>query len=206
MRIYHFTIIFVIFALSVVIIKDSELESRVAEEREKLEYRKVIEKATEAAAWELRAAGLYFDDETGKRTIDAFYYSLYAALGIMGNVYERDAIREKFPSFTVFVNDGYYIYDMVWKYDGTNEKRAYVRSEKLPYDKPEDSRTGFMCFCKNSYYFSAMVSEGAVYIVDTLGTYHEEGCSFIGETAHIVFSKEGCAMLGAHPCRECIDR
>ena len=206
MRIHHFTIIFVIFALSLVIIKDSEFKESAAEKRKKQEYQKNVEKAVEAAAWELRAAGVYFDDKTGERAIDVFYYSLFASLGIEGNIYGREALKEKFPSFTVCLNDGYYIYERVWKDTGAGEKMVYVSSEKLPYDNPEDSRTGFMCSIDNTCYFSVLVSEGVIYIVDTDGIYHEEGCSFLGETAHIVFSKEGCAMLGAHPCRECIDK
>jgi hypothetical protein len=206
MRIYHFVIIFAIFALSMVIIKECGLKEKVADKREKTEYKRHIEKAAEAAAWELRAAGIKFDDETGKRAIDAFCYSLFAALGIMDNVYEREQIKERFPSFTVFLNDGYYIFERTWVKEGAEEKSIYIRSQKMPYDNLQDSRIGFMCSYGDSYQFSADVSKRTVYIVDTDDIYHEEGCGYSGEIVHIVFSKEGCAMLGAHPCKECIDR
>ena len=213
MKIYHFTIIFVIFALLIVIVKESELKECANDEETYLTYKKSVEKATEAAAWELRAAGVNFSDETGKRAIDAFFYSLYASMGIIDNVSERDDVRDDFPSFTVFLDEGYYIYKGVWE-DDTGKDRVYEKYGMLKYDEHTRGKVGFSCTCSNplpddlgeTIISSAFVAEGDRFIIDKENIYHVEGCMYAGDAECTVFSKEGCAMLGARPCKKCIDQ
>ncbi len=213
MKIYHFTIIFVTFALMIVIIKESELKERANNEQEYLIYKKSVEKATEAAAWELRAAGVNYTDETGERAIDAFFYSLYASWGIMDNVSERNAVKDDFASFTMFLESGYYIYRGV-RDDAAGTDMIYAKSDLLPYDTPAQGKIGFLCTCSDPFSWepeeemisSAFVSDRDRFVIDKDNIYHTEGCSYAKDEEFTVFSKEGCAMLGARPCRKCIDR
>ena len=189
MKIYHFTIIFVIFALLIVIVKESELKECANDEETYLTYKKSVEKATEAAAWELRAAGVNFSDETG------------------------DDVRNDFPSFTVFLDEGYYIFKGVWE-DDTGKDMVYEKYGMLKYDEHTRGKVGFSCTCSNplsddlgeTIISSAFVAEGDRFIIDKENIYHVEGCMYAGDAECTVFSKEGCAMLGARPCKKCIDQ
>lgn len=214
MKIYHFTILFVIFALAFVIIKESELKEQAYNAGNYFLYKKSIEKATEAAAWELRSAGVNFTDATGESAIDAFFYSLYASMGIMDNASEKDKIRDDFLSFTVFIDRGYYIYREAWEDGAIGKGRVYINSGLLPYDEDTEGRTGFLCNLATPIFdgkeekmiSSAYVSDGDIFIIDKDNVYHAEGCIYIGDVKCTAFSKEGCAMLGARPCKKCMDQ
>ena len=222
MKIYHFAIIFAIFAISIVMIKDVELKEMLFEKQEIENIRGRARKASETAAWELRTSELVFDMTSGKRVIDAFFFSMYASGGMMDNAYERERVKELFPRMYVFLENGYYVFDYK-REDGYENGMGYVMSEIFPYDAAEATRnTGFMAVMRNeecdghmygygegysdNLMFSASVEYAKQYVIDADGIYHEEDCGEIDGIEYILFSKEGCAMLGAKPCRECIDR
>ena len=219
MKIYHFAIIFAVFAVTIVIIKDVSFKNTDFEKREEQKLDRAVENAVTAATWELRAYGAGLQKETETKAIDTFYYSLYAELGLMDDAFKRDEIKNRFPILMIFVDSGYYIYKSDLNMEKSGYERYYAKSELLPYDeKMQERDSGFMAIMRVSdagglwtessgkgRVFTSFVSDGNKYFVDIDGIYHEEGCEYMGEVSYYLFSKEGCASLGAHPCTRCIN-
>ena len=110
MKIYHFTMFFAVFAIGVIVLTDAGISKNRRYEKERLRMETIIDDAVNAAAWELRASGTVFDGMTEERVIDAFYYSLYASLGITGHPDKRAGVQQYIPVLMIRLNGGYYVY------------------------------------------------------------------------------------------------
>ena len=129
MRIYHFTIIFAVFALGMIIIADSLLSEKRTFDRMSIEMDEYVDEAVGAAAWELRASGTVFDNVTEERALRTFFYSLYASLDILEYPEKRREIQKYVPLLVISLNDGYYEYSYI---PGGSDERPlynYSRSE-----------------------------------------------------------------------------
>ena len=131
MKIYHFTILYAIFAVCMITISDSLLSEKRAVNRMNVEMDGFADEAVGAAAWELRASGTVFDTVTEERTVRTFFYSLYASLDIMEYPEKRRQIQKYIPYFVISLNEGYYIYSYIP--GGSNERPLYnySRSELI---------------------------------------------------------------------------
>ena len=203
MKIYHFTVIFVIFAVAVIIIRDVGFSKDSMEKAEYTKMENTVRKATEAAALELRSSDLYFDAETANGVIDTFFYSVYGACGIMDDVAKRDEIKTGFGEYVISLNDGYYLYRNDWRETEAGVERTYSSYGPFPYDEPHDIGFGVVF---HGHLIDTSVTMGKIYHIDINGIYHEQDCEEQGETEYILYSKSGCAGFGAKPCRYCIDK
>ena len=210
MKIYHFVLLFILFSVPLIIIKDMEAGAIVYTDEEALKEERIMEMAAEAATWELRTAGTGFDDSDGLRAVNAFFYSVYASKNMIDNPAAREKLKPVFPMFVITLNTGYHIFSIT---EEGGEYR-YSGSGLIPYDTSlSQGDTGFAFLVRSDdgvrkvfKSYGAKVTDGKRYIVDKAGLYHEEGCEDIGEIEFVLFSKEGCVRAGAHPCRKCIDR
>ncbi|MCR5204352.1 MAG: hypothetical protein K6E47_04805 [Lachnospiraceae bacterium] len=214
MKIYHFVIIFVIFSVSMMIMRDVELNIAYNENRELLRDEKIMENATMAAVRELKTAGIRYDNNLGLKAIEAFFYSVFASENCMDDFAKREEIRNGFYMFIISIPQGYHIYTGEWKDNGKGMEYQFSGSELIAYDEGDEVRTAgfsYMTVTKEGEErvlrsAGVTVNEIPTYVVDRNGLYHEEDCGFISETDVILFSKEGCARFGARPCDKCIDK
>ena len=203
MKIYHFTVIFVIFAVAFIIIRDVRYSEKSTENAEHIKMENIVRQATEAAALELRSSDLYFDIEMGQGVIDTFFYSIYGACGMMDDVTKRDEIKQSFGEYVISLKDEYYLYRNDWKETDLGIVRSFSCSGSFPYDEPHDTGFGVMY---RGRFIDTSVTVGKIYHIDKNGLYHEQDCEEQEETEYILYSKSGCAKLGARPCRYCIDK
>ena len=143
MKIYHFTMLFAVFALSMIVLTDAGLSEKRRYEKERLRMESIIDDAVNAAAWELRASGTVFDGMTEERAIDAFYYSLYASLGISGHPEKRAGVQQYIPMLVITLKDGYYVY-IYEAGNGEGPYKNYVRSGFV--SQPGDGEVSFTAY------------------------------------------------------------
>lgn len=133
MKIYHFSIVFACFFLAYMFL--AEIEMGENEYMRQLSQRtdRVFDKAVDAAVKSLRGyspeeAELYLS-----KSIDSFFDSLYADLGIIDSPYQRERLKLYVPFIAVTDDEGVY----VWYEDveDTADGREVVckRSEKFSY-------------------------------------------------------------------------
>lgn len=138
MKIYHFTLIFVLFSVIVMILADMKISQNEILAREKEMLDSYLDEAVNAAAWELRASGKVFDKETIDRAAASFFYSLYASCGMTDNDESKTTIIEYITKMIINLEDGYYILEYRDP-DNTDENEAvfgyYICSEKKAYDE-----------------------------------------------------------------------
>lgn len=212
MKIYHFTIIFAVFVIAMAVMKDMDIKEKSMADESYYSTRKAIEEAAKAAAWELRASEVSFDQEMAKRASTAFLYSLYAGCGIMDSPSDKEKIKRAFPAYVISVNGEKHLYKSAWwkkEFDiiqiGSDTGFGVVfigdgRHYNDPFSTVKSQELS------SAMLFSAYVEDRKSYVVDKSGLYHEEGCAHCGEELYVMYSKKGCADMGAIPCRYCIDR
>ena len=229
MKVYHFIILFAIFAVMTVMITDMRISEKKHMDRERLELDEKLQMSVEAAAKELRASVKGFGPDVEQKAIDTFFYSMYAGLGIMDAPGSARMLVKYVPAFMITLKDGYYIYryigdpEVITPEDdedmyGPNGK-GYVRSDLLGYDA-EAVETGgadiaFAAYLRDypvgngnydGYGFSSVsVSDRTYYVVDADNIYHISGCPDTGDIKYIFFSAEGCLLTGAKACEHCIE-
>ena len=212
MKIYHFTIIFAVFAIAMVVLKDMDIGEKSFTDESYYFTREAIEEAVKAAAWELRSSEVSFDQGMAKKAGTAFLYSIYAGYGIMDSPPEKEKIKRAFPAYVISVNGENHLYKSDWwkkEFDvsqiGSDTGfAAFFIGDGRHYTDPfstvksQESSVAML--------FSAYVEDRKGYIVDKDGLNHEEGCVHCGEILYVMYSKKGCADMGARPCRYCTDR
>lgn len=135
MKLHHYGILFVIIAFVFLIITDYKINcyTVVAEEKEKLDlsFTCAIDDAVINLVEADGVSGLKINKE---RTVNDFYLSLFASLGIMDNAEKQERIRNYIPVMAVTCEDGYYIYYSD-EYKGTDHYTNISKrwSEKMPY-------------------------------------------------------------------------
>ncbi len=227
MKVYHFVLLFAVFAIGTIMVTDMRLSEKRYGEREKAGLSEKLERAAEAAAGELAS----YNEEKGElaeqRAIEAFFYSMYASLGIIDMPQAVSDLKKYVPLFMIGVRDGYYLYtyageadfDIPEDTDGITgpDGTGYIKSGLIAYEDGSDEHdTVFAAYLRDyplrteSYsgycFSSASVTERTGYIVDQEGIYHLSGCPYSGDTVYVFFSEEGCIMMGALPCSYCIER
>ena len=130
MKIYHFTMFFAVFAIGMIVLTDAGISENRRYEKERLRMESIIDGAVNAAAWELRASGTVFNGLIEERVIDAFYFSLYASLGISGHPEKRAWVQQYIPMLLITLKDGYYIYNYETG-NGEGPYENYRRSELI---------------------------------------------------------------------------
>ena len=227
MKIYHFVLIFAAFAIGTIMVTDMRISEKRYSDREKAVLLRKLERATEAAAGELRANASGAGEISMQKAIEAFFYSFYASLGVIDMPLARNNLKRYLPVFVIGLKEGYYMYTYVGEVDNEVSEdyvelrgpdgTGYVKSGLMEYDdKTYDHEVVFAAYMKeypledesfDGYGFSsAKVTERTGYIVDTEGVYHLSGCPSASKTEYIFFSEEGCITKGAVPCTRCIER
>ncbi|MBR4343481.1 MAG: hypothetical protein IKP88_12405 [Lachnospiraceae bacterium] len=144
MKIYHFTLLFAVFAVSVIVITDVKLSWERKNEEVRIRMDAMIDEAVNAAAWEMRSSGTVFDSVVEERAIAAFYYSLYASLGIMDLPEKRKEIQKYIPEIMITLKEGYYDYTYIDGSDYEEPYKCYQRSELKQNDK--ETETSFAAY------------------------------------------------------------
>ncbi len=225
MKIYHFVLLFAVFAIGTIMVTDMRLSEKRYSEKERTILEEKLDEAAEAAAGELAAYSTGTGEITERRAVDAFFYSMYASLGIIDMPQAINDLKKYVPVFMIGLKDGYYLYTYAGIADGPEDLEAltgpdgtgYVKSSLISYeDGMAEHDIVFAAYLKgypletenfDGYCFSsAFVTERTGYIIDTDGIYHLSGCKAAGDTEYVFFSEEGCVAMGASPCSSCLGR
>ena len=135
MKLYHFSIIFAIIAISLFVMTDVNTNNfvAVAEEKENLDL--YFDNATDNAAYQLvendGITGLKLNKEAA---VQSFFLSMYASLGIIDNPLKQVNLKNYVPVIAVMGDDGYYLYYSD-EYKGSDDHTYFSKhwSEKFPY-------------------------------------------------------------------------
>ena len=147
MKLYHFSIIFAIIAISLFVIADVNTNNFVAVAQEKEKLDQCFDKATDNAAYQLvendGITGLKLNKEAA---VQSFFLSMYASLGIIDDSQKQEEFKNYVPLIAVMGDDGYYLYysdeykgsdDPMGSNDqmGSNDHTYFSKhwSEKFPY-------------------------------------------------------------------------
>lgn len=135
MKLYHFCIIFIFLALTLIVITDVKMNTFTAAAEEKEMLYHSFDRAVDDAVIHLvetdGISGLKLNKE---RTVTEFFSSLYASLGVMDNPNKRELLKNYVPVITITCEDGYYVYYSD-EYKGS-DSYTYISkhwSEKKPY-------------------------------------------------------------------------
>lgn len=134
-KLYHFTISFVVIAITYIIISDIRTNNLNAVINNKKEIDRYIDTAIDDAAIRLIDVGENNQIIVNKeKAVESFMASLYSSFNILSNRDKQKELSLYIPVIVVTVEDGYYIY-YYDEYKGSNEyTHAVARwSEKLPY-------------------------------------------------------------------------
>ena len=221
MKLYHFVLVFAAFAVVTVIMTDMGFSEKRYLEKERAGIDKQLYSAVESAAKELRSSVSGFNEVVEQKAIEAFFYSLYASLGIIDVPEARKNLNKYVPAFIISLKDGYYIYRNAEGTDMEGNMKGpygtgYVKSGLISYDDGKnEAEISFAAYLRSypvrgetydGYCFSsASIVERVRYIIDENMVYHISGCSYAGDTGYVFFSGEGCVLMGAVPCRYCIE-
>lgn len=140
MKIYHFTLIFLIFFLATVIKTDVSIGRLKDIENEKEEMTRALSSATSDAINYLSRTGSYGAGSINKEEVlSTFFTSLYSSLGIISDVSAQDEIEIYIPVILLCDVDGYYVYyyDEYIASDG-NTYIERVWTEKMPYSHEDE--------------------------------------------------------------------
>lgn len=140
MKLYHFSIIFVIISLSLIVILDVKINNFIAvvEEKENLDncFHNAIDDAVVHLVEVEGTTGL---KDNRERAVEDFFLSMYASLNIVNNLQKQALIKNYIPVITVTTEDGYYLYYSD-EYKGS-DNYTYISkrcSEKMPYYYEDD--------------------------------------------------------------------
>ena len=140
MKVYHYTLLFLIFFLAVIIKTDMSIGRLKSIENEKTELTKKLTAATSDAVEFLAASGVYGESSIRKDEIkDIFFTSFYSSMGIISDPNAQAELEMYIPVILLCDYDGYYVYyyDTFTAEDGyTYSKRIW--SEKMPYYYRDD--------------------------------------------------------------------
>ena len=226
MKIYHFVLLFAVFAIGTIMVTDMRMSEKRYSEREKAELSEKLERAAEAAAGELASYNAEKSGLAEHRAIEAFFYSMYASLGVIDMPQAVSDLKKYIPVFMIGLKEGYYLYTYVGETEADIKEdhedltgpdgTGYIKSGLIDYaDGTDEHDIVFAAYLRDyplrtesfdGYCFSsASVTERTGYIVDGEGTYHLSGCPYLRDTVYVFFSEEGCIVMGALPCSFCIE-
>jgi len=141
MKIYHFTLLFLMFLLVIIIRTDIQIGRLKALELEKKELTISLDSATSDAINYLATSGAYGTNKINKdMLVTKFYNSLYSTMGIISDRSKQAEIELYIPVILICDVDGYYLYyyDRYIGSDGQSYS-SRVWSEKLPYTYQDEN-------------------------------------------------------------------
>lgn len=156
MKVYHYSLIFLVFFLAAVLKTDISVNRLKALENEKEELTKKLNSACSDAVEYLATSGVYGGNSIKKdELLDTFFSSLYSSMGIISDPGAQSEIEMYIPVILLCDYDGYYVYyyDTYKVEDGhTYSKRVW--SEKMPY------------FYKDEFFIYRFTLSNIVYVYD----------------------------------------
>lgn len=135
MKLYHFVLVFVVIAISVLVITDIQTNDLKAVLHNKEQYDRNLDTAIDDAATVLVQVDMNNKLMVNKdAAMESFLYSLYSSYGVLSDPEAREKLNLYIPVALVTMEDGYYIFysDTYTSGDGY----TYVAkrwSEKFPY-------------------------------------------------------------------------
>jgi len=129
MKLSHYAILFVIFALGVAAVTDMRVAEKKYLNRQFEIMDGYLDRAVKAGANELRASGTVFDEAAEYRAIEAFFLSMYASMGIMDMPEQRRMLVKYVPELIIMLEDGYYVYTPEETVSTDAVPAGYKRSE-----------------------------------------------------------------------------
>lgn len=167
MRIHHFALIFVVFAISFVVILDMKVSEGDYMSREAGLTDTIFDRAVVAATDNLLDSEFGVTELTKENAVRAFFDSLYASFGITDSPLSRENMALYVPVICVTEPDGFYIYydDAVYGADGGVEFRR-CWSEKKTYTYRESAAPAGYTATDFIFRFQG---DGSVYVYDTQG-------------------------------------
>lgn len=165
MKIYHLTLIFIIFFLGCVIKTDLTVGSLKAIENEKDEITKNLSSAVSDAVNCLSKTGSYGTGTINKEEVlTTFFASLYSSMGIISDKTAQSEIEIYIPVILLCDTDGYYVYYYdEYKADDGNTYIERICTEKMPYSYEDD------------YFIYRFTLTDMVYIYDKSDIFKQEG-------------------------------
>jgi len=140
MKLYHYAILFAIIALTLFVIADVKTDNFGAISDEKKILDQSFHRAVDDAVLHLvESDGIEGLKVNKERSVEDFFLSLYAAMGITNNPEKQELIKNYIPVITITSEDGYYMYYSD-EYKGSDNYTYYSKrwSEKLPYYYEDD--------------------------------------------------------------------
>jgi hypothetical protein len=135
MKLYHMSIIFLIFFITVVIKTDLNIGKMEQMEQEKAVLTESLYTAVSDAIRSVSDSGRYGGNSINKKElIDTFFSSLYSSLGILSDRNKQIELELCIPVILLCDYDGFYIYyydEYKDRYGNSDTKRIW--SEKVPY-------------------------------------------------------------------------
>ncbi len=132
MRIHHFTLLFVIFFIALVIKTDLAVGHLKSLRNEKSELNTALNTAVSDAIHYLAASGAHGANTINKDEVVAtLFRSLYSSMGIISDANAQAELEMYIPIILLCDSDGYYIY----YYDDYRSSDGYTYSERLWSEK-----------------------------------------------------------------------
>lgn len=140
MKIYHFSLLFLIFFLGLVIKTDISIGRLKKIEAERAEIKSALTSAVSDAVIYLTETGSYGEGTINKEEVlRTFFASLYSSLGIISDKSAQGEIEMYIPVILLCDIDGYYIY--YYQEYKASDGNTYIErtwTEKLPYSYEDD--------------------------------------------------------------------
>lgn len=133
MKVYHFSIIFVIFSFSIMLLTDNYLTERIQVKTNTIDKKYVFDKAVDAAVDELRGYNQDTTELVCDDAVNAFYDSLCAAFDILSSPEAREKLKYYIPVIIISDYEGFYAYYMTDVEKHNNTEMLMCRSEKQYY-------------------------------------------------------------------------
>lgn len=171
MKLYHYALIFVCFAIAMVAITDlSVSEKNYMAEGAEVENT-IFDRAVVAATNRLLDTEEGASELKREEAVTAFYDSLFASFGISDMPASRENMKLYVPVICVTEPDGFYIYsdEIVYSPSGTGTEVFRCWTEKRTYNHRETTApSGY----RATDFIIRFMGEGYCYVFDTQGIIH----------------------------------
>ena len=171
MKLYHFALIFVCFAIAMVAITDLSVSEKnyMAEGTEV--QNTIFDRAVVAATTRLLDTEEGASELKREEAVTAFYDSLFASFGISDMPASRENMKLYVPVICVTEPDGFYIYsdEVVYSPSGTGTEVFRCWTEKRTYNfREETAPSGY----RATDFIIRFMGKGYCYVFDTQGIIH----------------------------------
>jgi hypothetical protein len=148
MRIYHFTIIFAIFAAMMLYLTEMTMKQNMEEDREIQFFDRVMDRASTSAAQVLALAGTSGIEGVKDLAADTFYEALAAGLGQSGETPSMTKLRLYVP--VIAVTDGESVFICYDRFEKEENRNVLVRAWSEPVAAGADELSELLeYYCNN---------------------------------------------------------